>query len=95
MTMQPAGEHHTPSPLTFNDILSRAASATPAARIGDIRIALEAAYPTIRQQVAEEIAVLTEAGMHAKCASGHYATCDVCHALKNVALRAREIGGAE
>jgi hypothetical protein len=66
---QPAGEHHTGSldltgegnapeadlPISM-EILGTAWAATTGCPIAEIRAALVAAYPAIRQQVAEEIA---------------------------------------
>jgi hypothetical protein len=52
--------------------------------------ASKVAYELGRKEAGEHIAERIEFGMHAKCASGDYAVCEVCHALKNMALGARE-----
>lgn len=101
MTTQPAGEHHTGtlSPLTFDEIVATAAAATLGARIGDIRIALEAAYPAIRQHIAEQIAAAIEDYQHALEEAfekrGHEADSIRADAAENCATITREIGGGQ
>lgn len=45
-----------------------------------------------RQEAAMEAATAIRSGMHAKCASGHYAICEVCHAPKEAAHLAEAVG---
>lgn len=42
-------------------------------------------YELGRKEALTETAAIIRKGMHAKCASGNYAVCEVCHALRELA----------
>lgn len=105
---QPAGEHagegNAATPVSI-EIVGIAWTAAPGARFNDIRAALEAAYPAIRQQVAQEIAAALDAipgtaypedvlppdGTSTDCQSARV----MRSAYPAAARIAREIGGVE